>query len=155
MSGLSDVTAIAAGGEFSLALLSNGHVMAWGQGEEGKLGDGIINNSNVPVEVTGLSEVTAISAGGKHALALQSDGRVKAWGSNKEGQLGNGGVNNGEETPGGSERTRWRHRDRRRRLPQPRAALERDRRGVGQQGSGQLGNGTKTKQPTRPSRSRA
>ena len=99
VSGLSNVTAIAAGGEFSLALLSNGHVMAWGQGEEGKLGDGNINNSNVPVEVTGLSEVTAIAAGGKHALALQSDGRVKAWGSNKKGQLGNGEVNNGEETP--------------------------------------------------------
>ncbi len=90
VSGLSNVTAIAAGGEFSLALLSNGHVMAWGQGEEGKLGNGNINNSNVPVEVTGLSEVTAIAAGSKHALALLSSGRVEAWGSNKKGQLGNG-----------------------------------------------------------------
>jgi alpha-tubulin suppressor-like RCC1 family protein len=99
VSGLTGVTAIAAGGEFSLALLSNGHVMAWGQNLEGELGDGLNNSSNVPVEVSGLSEVTAISAGGKHALALQSDQRVKAWGSNKDGQLGIGVIDNDELTP--------------------------------------------------------
>ncbi|HTY95837.1 MAG TPA: IPT/TIG domain-containing protein, partial [Solirubrobacteraceae bacterium] len=99
VSGLTGVTAIAAGGEFSLALLSNGHVMAWGQNLEGELGDGFNNSSNVPVEVSGLSEVTAISAGGKHALALQSDGRVKAWGSNKNGQLGIGMLDNDELVP--------------------------------------------------------
>ena len=70
-----------------------------GQNLEGKLGDGLNNSSNVPVEVSGLSEVTAISAGGKHALALQSDQRVKAWGSNKDGQLGIGVIEQRRETP--------------------------------------------------------
>lgn len=36
----SDVTAIAAGGNFGLALLSNGTVMAWGDNAEGQLGAG-------------------------------------------------------------------------------------------------------------------
>ena len=139
VSGLSSVTAIAAGGEFSLALLSNGRVMAWGGGAEGELGDGSINNSNVPVEVTGLAEVTAIAAGGKHALALQISGRVKAWGSDKDGQLGNGAISNGELTPvevkelggvtaiaGGG-------------LLQPRAALQRHGRGVGRRQAGPAG----------------
>lgn len=37
---LTGVTAISAGGEFTLARLSNGTVMAWGAGAEGQLGNG-------------------------------------------------------------------------------------------------------------------
>jgi alpha-tubulin suppressor-like RCC1 family protein len=92
--GLSGVVAISAGGwddgEQSLALLANGHVMAWGSGEYGQLGDGSTSDSDVPVEVTGLSGVRAIAAGGKHSLALLNDGTVMAWGWNTRGALGDG-----------------------------------------------------------------
>jgi hypothetical protein len=87
---LAGVTAISAGGEHSLALLSNGTVMAWGNNEAGQLGNGKNAKSNVPVAVKGLTGVTAISAGGEHSLALLSNGTVMAWGANAEGQLGNG-----------------------------------------------------------------
>jgi hypothetical protein len=40
VTGLSEVTAIAADGAFSLALLKNGTVKAWGENHEGELGDG-------------------------------------------------------------------------------------------------------------------
>lgn len=40
VSGLGGVTAVSAGGEHSLALLSNGTVMAWGDNREGQLGNG-------------------------------------------------------------------------------------------------------------------
>ncbi len=90
VSGLNGVTAIAAGLGHSLALLSNGTVMAWGSNEYGELGDRTKTESDVPVAVSGLSGVTAIAAGGIHSLALLSNGTVMAWGSNVFGELGDG-----------------------------------------------------------------
>jgi alpha-tubulin suppressor-like RCC1 family protein len=90
VSALSGVTAVAAGGSHSLALLSNGTVMAWGENNFGQLGDGTTTNSDVPVAVSGLAEVTAVAAGRYHSLALLSNGTVMAWGANQFGQLGNG-----------------------------------------------------------------
>ncbi|WP_166788193.1 putative Ig domain-containing protein [Cryobacterium glaciale] len=72
---LTDVTAIAAGSNHSLALTAGGTVVAWGSNGEGQ--------STVP---TGLTDVTAISARLNHSLALKSDGTVVAWGSNDFGQ---------------------------------------------------------------------
>lgn len=91
VSGLTNVTAIAAGGGQGLALLSDGHVMAWGENAAGQLGDGKSGkryDSDVPVEVQGLSEVAAIAAGGEDSLALLKNGTVMAWGSNQRGELG-------------------------------------------------------------------
>ncbi len=90
VSGLTGVTAIAAGGNHSLALLSNGTVMAWGRNGYGQLGDGTTTESDVPVAVSGLSGVTAIAGGYEYSLALLSNGTVMAWGENGSGQLGNG-----------------------------------------------------------------
>jgi Regulator of chromosome condensation (RCC1) repeat len=70
-SGLSGVTAIAAGWGHSLALKSDGTVVAWGCNGTGG------GPCAVP---SGLSGVTAISAGLAHSLALKSDGTVVAWG---------------------------------------------------------------------------
>ena len=92
VSGLDEVTAIAAGGEHSLALLANGTVMAWGDNESGQLGTGNFEESDVPKAVKGLSGVSAISAGGEHSLALLKSGTVMAWGDDEFGQLGNGAV---------------------------------------------------------------
>jgi alpha-tubulin suppressor-like RCC1 family protein len=69
VSGLTGVTAIAAGGEHSLALLAGGTVMSWGEDRFGELGDGVAGEpSDVPVPVSGLSEVAGIAAGGDHDL---------------------------------------------------------------------------------------
>jgi alpha-tubulin suppressor-like RCC1 family protein len=89
VSGLSGVTQVSAGDLHCLALLGDGTVMAWGNGESGHLGDGTTENSDVPVPVSGLSGVTQISAGEYHSLALLSDGTVEAWGWDILGQLGN------------------------------------------------------------------
>ncbi|MEA2314890.1 MAG: hypothetical protein QOI03_1582, partial [Solirubrobacteraceae bacterium] len=90
VSGLSGVGAIAAGGAHSLALMSSGTVMAWGNNGNGQLGGGGTTNSDVPVAVSGLSGVTAISAGDGYSLALLGNGTVMAWGENQYGQLGDG-----------------------------------------------------------------
>jgi hypothetical protein len=88
--GLHEATAIAAGYYFSLALMSSGKVMAWGDGGSGQLGDGSEFTSDVPKEVRGLDEATAIAGGVQHSLALLKNGTVMAWGSDEYGQLGNG-----------------------------------------------------------------
>jgi alpha-tubulin suppressor-like RCC1 family protein len=96
VSGLSGVTAIAAGFEHGLALLSDGTVMAWGDNSQGELGDGTTANSDVPVAVSGLTGVTAISAGGDFSLALLSNGTVMAWGDDSYGELGDGTTANSD-----------------------------------------------------------
>jgi alpha-tubulin suppressor-like RCC1 family protein len=68
--GLTNVTAIAAGGSHDVALLADGHVLA--------LGDNSWGQTNVPA---GLSDVVAIAAGGSHSLALTRDGTLVTWGA--------------------------------------------------------------------------
>ena len=93
---LSGIVAIAAGGIHSLALRSDGTVVAWGSNHAGQLGDGTLTDRSAPVQVHGvggvgiLSGVVAIAAGGLHSLAVRSDGSVVAWGNNIAGQLGDG-----------------------------------------------------------------
>ncbi len=89
------VTAIAAGGSFSLALTSDGQIFGWGYNGEGALGDGTIMDhlSPVAVDLTGVppgAPVTALSAGADFSLALTGFGRVLAWGNNDKGQMGDG-----------------------------------------------------------------
>src|SRR5436190_634774 len=90
VSELSEVTAVAAGKDHSLALIEVGTVKAWGANEVGQLGNGTTTGSTVPVSVSGLTTATGISAGFAHSLAVLSGGTVKAWGYNGFGQLGNG-----------------------------------------------------------------
>jgi alpha-tubulin suppressor-like RCC1 family protein/subtilisin family serine protease len=82
--------AISAGDMFSLALMSDGTVMAWGNNASGQLGDGTTTERTSPVQVQGLTAVIAIDAGWDFALALKADGTVWGWGYNYFGQLGDG-----------------------------------------------------------------
>ncbi|MER7213318.1 S8 family serine peptidase [Streptosporangium sp. NPDC000239] len=86
--GLTGVTSVSAGDDYSLALKSDGTIWAWGDNSQGQLGNGTTTDSTVPVQVTGISNAVAISAGLGHALAVLSDGTVRAWGDNSLGQLG-------------------------------------------------------------------
>jgi alpha-tubulin suppressor-like RCC1 family protein len=95
---LSDIIAIAAGNQHTVALReTDGTVWAWGWNSSGQLGNGMGNDSNIPVQVVGeggsgnLEGITAIAAGWAHTVALrETDGRVWAWGNNNRGQLGDG-----------------------------------------------------------------
>lgn len=93
VTGLTGVTKIAAGSDFSLALRSDGMVWAWGHNAHGELGNGTIVNSSVPVRVSNISHVTGIAAGSDASLATRTSStgtQVWAWGGNADGQLGDG-----------------------------------------------------------------
>jgi len=97
---LTGVTAVAAGAEHGLVLLSNHTVMAWGEDSSGELGDGTIQaRQETPVAVSGLSGVAAISAGGQDSVALLSSGSVMAWGVNDWGTLGDGAIGGSSDVP--------------------------------------------------------
>src|SRR6266702_1411277 len=94
---ITGITAIAAGEEHSVALLSDGSVWVWGGNGEFQLArrngfPGGIGQSNVPLRVPGLGKAKAIAAGGSFSLAVLAGGRVRGWGDNAFGQLGNGGA---------------------------------------------------------------
>ncbi len=98
VTGLSDATAVSAGGAFftafSCALREDRTVSCWGGNHDGELGNGSAVDSPVPVRVQGLSNAIQISAGLRHACALQTSGTVECWGFGTEGQLGNGEKHN-------------------------------------------------------------
>jgi alpha-tubulin suppressor-like RCC1 family protein len=119
VSGLTDVVAVAAGGNFSLALVSDGTgdgvgndgtVWAWGDNFRGQLGHGIPAGSDVPVQVkdpgdpldpnddTVLENVVAVAAGSAHGLAVKSDGTVWTWGYDGFGQLGDTATHAGHQS---------------------------------------------------------
>ena len=88
---LTEVVAIAAGGDSVYALRRDGSVWAWGDDEFGELGDGVRRlDEGAPVKVRGLSHVVAIAAGSCSGYALLGDRTVWAWGRGDSGQLGDG-----------------------------------------------------------------
>ncbi|MFN0127578.1 MAG: choice-of-anchor D domain-containing protein [Verrucomicrobiales bacterium] len=92
------VQSVAAGAYHTLALCSDGTLVAWGMNSEGQLGDGTTEHRSIPVLVNadaGISAlagrlVTRIAAGSAHSLAVCSDGTAAVWGANARGQLGTG-----------------------------------------------------------------
>ncbi|WP_369149082.1 hypothetical protein [Streptomyces sp. R44] len=112
---LTGVTAIAAGNEHSLAVLSDRTARSWGSNDAGQLGDGTTDRRLTPVPVCAVGQtscaanpltgVTAIAAsagdagtGLGHSLAVVN-GTVHSWGANLSGQLGDGSTVGQRNTP--------------------------------------------------------
>jgi alpha-tubulin suppressor-like RCC1 family protein len=99
---LSGVVAVAAGSDYSMALLDDGTVAAWGRNDFGQRGQGTSGTgteSSVPRRVRGLTGVVAIACGGIHSLALLADGTMRSWGYGMSGALGNGTTTRAQPTP--------------------------------------------------------
>jgi alpha-tubulin suppressor-like RCC1 family protein len=87
-----NITAIAAGQAYSLALSNEGKVYAAGKSTDGSLGLGYTERSTAFTEVPSLGgkNITAITTGNFHSLALSDEGKVYTVGRNSDGQLGLG-----------------------------------------------------------------
>jgi alpha-tubulin suppressor-like RCC1 family protein len=100
VSGLTNVTQIAAGKYHTCARRNDGTVWCWGENAYGQLGNNSTTDSSTPVEVRGvggtgyLTGVTEIDADGQFTCALINDGTVRCWGHDQAGQLGTGSTNN-------------------------------------------------------------
>ena len=99
---------IASGYNFSVALKEDGTVWTWGNGSNGKLGNGDTANKTEPVQVLApvqdqeegeeleekvvkyLTGVVDIAAGYDSSSALLSDGTIVSWGAGANYSLGNG-----------------------------------------------------------------
>lgn len=94
------VAAMDSGSGFTVAVCSDGTLVAWGESWAGQLGRYLANTSYVPLEVpvagTPLEgkTVVAVSAGSGHCLALTTEGRLYGWGRNDYDQLNDGSVIN-------------------------------------------------------------
>jgi alpha-tubulin suppressor-like RCC1 family protein len=91
------VTQAAQGGSYwnngqSLALLSDGSVWAWGDGQRGQLGDGVARSRRSPgrVHIPAGVSVASLATGGATSYAVSTAGDVYAWGASYLGQIGNG-----------------------------------------------------------------
>ena len=77
------------------AIASDDKVYCWGSGSGGRLGNGSTNNSSVPVAVSvsatpAMNSVKKLSNGSGAACAIASDDKLYCWGSASYGSLGNG-----------------------------------------------------------------
>lgn len=87
------IVKIAAGGSHSLALCSDGTLVAWGNNDSGQLGRSGPDTNATPAVTpfTGAlvgKTIVALAAGERHTLALCSDGSLVGWGDNGAGELG-------------------------------------------------------------------
>ncbi|HIV03231.1 MAG TPA: S8 family serine peptidase, partial [Candidatus Aphodoplasma excrementigallinarum] len=93
---LTGVEEIAAGIGYSMALMSDGTLMAWGHNNSYQLGDGTQQSRNAPVQVldsagtAALADVVEFSANGETTMAKTADGTVWIWGTNRYGEFGDG-----------------------------------------------------------------
>jgi alpha-tubulin suppressor-like RCC1 family protein len=78
--GLSGVKDIDAGQYFTVVVLTDGTVWAWGKNDFGQLGSATLAAGNKPVQVRGLKGVASVTAGANHATALLEGGTVMVWG---------------------------------------------------------------------------
>jgi len=77
-----------AGDAHAMAITDNGDLYAWGEGADGRLGNGNTIDQSTPVFVgSGFKEVTC---GYAHSIAIKTDGKIVGWGANFNGQVGNG-----------------------------------------------------------------
>jgi alpha-tubulin suppressor-like RCC1 family protein len=92
VTGLPDVTTIAAGklSNFALAIGADGRVYGWGENANAQLGLGTSGNQTSAMPLPSIAAARVIGAGSDWAAAVDSTGRAWAWGNSSLGALGIG-----------------------------------------------------------------
>jgi len=82
---------IAAGDSSACGINSVGRAFCWGYNRQGQLGNGSTASRSAPSIVTSALTFTSITVGGSHACGLATGGAAYCWGADSLGQLGDGG----------------------------------------------------------------
>jgi len=105
---VSNALQVAAGGDHTCAIQTNGSVKCWGSNWAGQLGYGDMRQrgdepgqmgTNLPIVDLGPNTATQISAGAAHTCVILNDSTLKCWGLNDHNQLGYGdSINHGDDS---------------------------------------------------------
>ena len=87
--GMTDVTAVAAGGAHTCALHRDGTVSCWGENRTGQLGTGDFEGTTKPKLVPKVNDATALATGTSHTCVIRKGGAMSCWGLNTDGEVGN------------------------------------------------------------------
>lgn len=84
---------VAAGGENSCGVQTDGSLWCWGANYDGQIGDGTdggINRKLEPTQISATDTWSEIAVGNYHVCALSDSGQLQCWGYGGDGQIGNG-----------------------------------------------------------------
>lgn len=81
---------VTSGGAHTCGVTDAGTAYCWGLNDHGQLGDGTTSERTAPVLVAGGHFFSSLRLGGAHTCGLTSNGTTYCWGSNDHGQLGDG-----------------------------------------------------------------
>ena len=88
--GLSDIVEISVGDNSSMALRSDGRILAWGSNSYGELGIGTTSSASSPIMIGALENIKRIVSTDDRSFAFDVNGNLWAWGKNTYGGLGDG-----------------------------------------------------------------
>jgi alpha-tubulin suppressor-like RCC1 family protein len=88
ITGLAEITQLAASSSFACGVRRDGKVSCWGDNDEGQLGAGDLSAHEGPVEVKGIADAAEVATGDEFACARTKSGDVFCWGKNEDGELG-------------------------------------------------------------------
>ncbi len=86
-------------GQHFCALHVDGTAWCWGNGGDGRLGDGSTQSNLKPNKVSALKDLVDVYAFHRHSCALDKAGTAWCWGDNTYGQLGLGATGQDSTTP--------------------------------------------------------
>lgn len=87
--GLTNVVSITSGSDHSCAVINDGTMKCWGQGANGRLGNGGTTSSTpVTVDRAGVTGVTAAATTQYATCAIVTGAKVKCWGGDSANELG-------------------------------------------------------------------
>ena len=84
--------------DHTCALTAAGAAYCWGDGDDGRLGDGSFGRNLSPGLVSGGNTFNRIAAGERHSCAIDTANDAWCWGMRGRGVLGVGGALSGNET---------------------------------------------------------
>jgi alpha-tubulin suppressor-like RCC1 family protein len=88
---------LAVGAYHTCGVKPDGRGLCWGEDVEGRLGNGTLESTNTPTEISGGFSWIELSAGHFHTCGIEAGtGDAYCWGQGTEGQLGDGGIDNME-----------------------------------------------------------